>query len=97
MQCYDINSSFTKAACNCFGQPMLDGIRTEWPIIRVLVSSWPGAAVNAFLLKIVIEEKLGFPVLLIPDYDPVLGEFQSVIDGLEASNDVLDLHPEVRN
>ena len=57
--CYHTNTSFNNPACNCFGEPMPDAMRTTRPTIRILVSSWPAAAIDAFLLKIIIEERFG--------------------------------------
>jgi hypothetical protein len=34
-------------------------MRTTRPTIRILVSSWPAAAIDAFLLKIIVEERFG--------------------------------------
>ena len=50
--CYDTNTSFNNPACNCFGEPMPDAMRTTRHTIRILVSSVPAAAIGAFLLKI---------------------------------------------
>jgi hypothetical protein len=57
--CYHTNTSFNNPACNCFGEPMPDAMRTTRPTIRILVSSWPAATIDAFLLKIIIEERFG--------------------------------------
>ena len=38
---------------------MPDAMRTPRPTIRILVSSWPAAAIDAFLLKSIIEERFG--------------------------------------
>ena len=57
--CYNTNTSFNNPACNCFGEPMPDAMRTTRPTIRILVSSWPAAAIDAFLLKIIVEERFG--------------------------------------
>ena len=38
---------------------MPDAMRTTRHTIRILVSSWPAAAFDAFLLKIIIEERFG--------------------------------------
>jgi hypothetical protein len=47
------------------------------PTIKIVVGGWVAAAVDAFLLKIVIEEIQGFPVQLIDDVDLLarFGEF----------------------
>jgi hypothetical protein len=59
VHCYDTNTSFNNPACNCFGEPTPDAIRTTRPAIRILVSSWPAAAFDAFLLNIILEERFG--------------------------------------
>ena len=64
--CYPANSSFNVPACNCFGKSPHSEFNAR-PIIKVVVGSWFGAQVTAFLLKIVIEEELGYPTLLLSD------------------------------
>jgi len=59
--CYHTNTSFNNPACNCFGEPMPDAMRTTRHTIRILVSSWPAAAFDAFLLKIIIWSGSGQP------------------------------------
>ena len=66
VNCYGANSSFAIPECNCLGgtpDPRLSG-RDK---IRIVVGSWFAAAMDAFLLKVAIEEVLGFPVELVPD------------------------------
>ncbi len=60
-QCWGANSS-AKPECRCFNETALaDASSKGRPTIKVLcpVTGWVGAAVSAFLLKIVIEQKLG--------------------------------------
>ena len=56
---------------------------------------WATATLNAFLLKVVLEEKLGFPTLLISDYDDMFNDTESVIEGLARGD--AHLYPEVRS
>ena len=56
--------------------------------------TWATATISAFLLKVVLEEKLGFPTLLISDYDDIFNDTTSVIEGLARGD--AHLYPEVR-
>ncbi len=62
-QCFQANSSWNDyshlyadwaqppegtQSCNCFGEPMPDALRGERPTIRILVSSWAAAAIDAY-------------------------------------------------
>jgi hypothetical protein len=66
VHCYGANSSNTDPSCNCLGLPM-DEEFAKRPTIRVIVGEWTAGAIDAFLLKIVIEEYMGYPVELISD------------------------------
>jgi hypothetical protein len=92
LDCFENGSSFVKPECNCFGGPK-DSDFDSRPTVKVVLGTWATAALDAFLLKGVIEEKLGFPVLLISDYDPVFNGTESVLEGLARGD--AHLYPEV--
>ena len=56
--------------------------------------TWATATISAFLLKVVLEEKIGFPTLLISDYDDMFNDTESVIEGLARGD--AHVYPEVR-
>lgn len=66
VQCHRANSSNTDLSCNCLGKPMVEGFDSR-PTIKVIVGSWTAAAIDAFLLKIVLEEYMGYPVELVEE------------------------------
>jgi len=97
VNCYGANSSFAIPECNCLGgtpDPRLSG-RDK---IRIVVGSWFAAAMDAFLLKVAIEEVLGFPVELVPDgintNPSKLTGPKSVYDALATGS--VHIYPEVR-
>ena len=59
--CYFANSSFVDRSCNCLGLPIPAGSDSR-PTVKIIVGSWTAAEIDAFLLGIVIEEYLGYPV-----------------------------------
>jgi hypothetical protein len=63
--------------------------------VKVVSGTWATASLSAFLLKVVLEEKLGFPTLLISDYDDMFNDTESVIEGLARGD--AHLYPEVRS
>ena len=70
-RCHAANTSFTDASCNCLGKgrhPKFD----SRPRITVIVGTWTASALDAFFLKIMIEEDLGWPVRLMLDNDAEL-------------------------
>ena len=62
--------------------------------MKVVSGTWATASLSAFLLKVVLEEKLGFPTLLISDYDDMFNDTESVIEGLARGD--AHVYPEVR-
>ena len=66
VQCHGVNSSNTDLSCNCLGLPMAEEFDSR-PTIKIIVASWTAAAIDAFLLKIVLEEYMGYPVKLVED------------------------------
>ena len=62
--CYFANSSFVDRSCNCLGLPIPAGSDSR-PTVKIIVGSWTAAEIDAFLLGIVIEEYLGYPVEMI--------------------------------
>ena len=66
--CYGANTSFNDPSCNCFGKPRPKTVDSLAAVV-VVVGGWLGGAVDAWLLKLLIEEQLGRPTELIPDAD----------------------------
>lgn len=64
--CYLAGSAFNTSLphCNCFGEPEHDQFARR-PEVVIAVLNWPSAEIDAILLKILIEEKAGFPALLL--------------------------------
>ena len=69
--CFGSNSSFTDPLCNCLGiadpHAGLGDTQRKWlgdarPTIPIVVPNWSGGAIAAWLLKVVLEEVLGYPV-----------------------------------
>ena len=65
MHCYGPNSSFTEPSCNCFGEPKREAYHSRRRAVIIAIGSWLGAAIDAFLLKTVIEEQFGYPTILV--------------------------------
>jgi hypothetical protein len=65
--CYFASSSFVDSSCNCLGLPIPAGSDSR-PTVKIIVGSWTAAEIDAFLLGIVIEEYLGYPVEMIPEH-----------------------------
>ena len=65
--CWPANSSFTDPECRCRGGLPRHSEFDSRPTIKVSVGGWQGAATDAFLLKIAIEQELGYPTELLPD------------------------------
>ena len=84
MPCFPAGSSFNLPACNCLGKQKPSGLDLR-PNITVVVPSWLGGAFDAWLLKMLIEEELGWPVILISDsnsrFDGVPSIYQAMADG----------------
>jgi hypothetical protein len=66
--CYGANTSFNDPSCNCFGKPRPKTVDSLAAVV-VVVGGWLGGSVDAWLLKLLIEEQLGRPTELIPDAD----------------------------
>ena len=66
IDCYEANSTAVNEACNCFGIPRHPLYETR-PTVIIAVGGWPAGEVDSWLLKIVIEEVLGFPTELVSD------------------------------
>ena len=92
VDCFEPGSSFAKPECNCFGG-VKDAEFDSRPTVKVVSGTWATATISAFLLKVVLEEKIGFPTLLISDYDDMFNDTESVIEGLARGD--AHLYPEV--
>jgi hypothetical protein len=86
--CYNASAALTDSSCNCFGGHDRLRLRkmSSRPTIKIIVGGWTAAALDAFLLKIVIEEFLEFPVQLIDDVELLdrfgeLGIFEALSRG----------------
>jgi hypothetical protein len=66
IHCFRANSSLGDSSCSCFGQPRLQTSDSKAPV-TIVVGGWLGATVDAWMLKFLIEEQLGWPTELIPD------------------------------
>jgi ABC-type proline/glycine betaine transport system substrate-binding protein len=64
------------------------------PEIKVYVASWAAAALDAWLLKFVIEEVLGFPVSLLSSSLPQFASDTSALQALARGD--AHIFPEVR-
>ena len=71
VHCYRANSSFTDPSCNCLSKTKHAAYDTQ-PTVVVVIGSWLAGAIDAFLLKIVLEQELGYPTVLVSDEDPWL-------------------------
>jgi hypothetical protein len=82
--CFRAGSSFDSPACNCLGSQKPAELDSR-PIVTIVAPSWLGGAVDAWLLKILIEERLGWPVALISDldsrFDGVPSIYQAMVHG----------------
>jgi hypothetical protein len=96
--CYAANSTVVFDACNCFGVPRHPLYETR-PVVVVVVGSWLGAEIDAWLIKTIVEEVLGFPTELVSDG---LSDVSSLnLTGPEGvwnamANAVVHMYPEVR-
>lgn len=86
--CYLAGSAFNTSLphCNCFGEPDHDQYARR-PEVVIAVLNWPGAEIDAFLLKILIEEKAGFPALLLDRQQDEI-----VLQNMEAG--IVHIYPE---
>ena len=71
VDCYGAGSSFADLSCNCLSKPPHAAYDSRDTIV-IVIGSWLAGAINAFLLKTVIEEVFGYPVMLVPDEKPWL-------------------------
>ena len=62
--CFEAGSSFASESCNCFGTTPHTQLASR-PVVRILSSSRLAAATTAWLLKIVVEEVLGYQTQLV--------------------------------
>ena len=95
VHCYRANSSFVDSSCNCFGQPPARQPRPQTDSVTVVVGGWLGATVDAWMLKLLIEEQLGWPTELIPDTDLFAMENGLGVWGALKSGYAM-MYPEVR-
>ena len=97
VRCFRANSSFGDSSCNCFGQPRVRQPRPQTTdseaAVTIVVGGWLGAAVDAWILKLLIEEQLGWPTELIPDSD-LFAEGLGVWGALKSGYAMM--YPEVR-
>ncbi len=84
VSCFPNGSAFVTPSCNCLGKQKPAGLESR-PVVTIVAPSWLGGAVDAWLLKILIEEVLGWPVALISDldsrFDSVPSIYQAMADG----------------
>ena len=92
LHCFRANSSLGDSSCNCFG-PRSQIVGSKAAPVTVVVGNWLGATVDAWILKLLIEEQLGWPTELI-HWDDLFAEGPGVWGALK-SGDIL-LYPEVR-
>ena len=90
--CHAANSSFNEPSCNCLGTARHAKFDSR-PTIKVILSDWIAAGIDSFLLKVTIEEVLGFAVELIPSYADSFKDDASVIDALARGD--AHIYPEV--
>jgi hypothetical protein len=65
--CWGANSSFADpSACGCLNTSRHQAFDSR-PTIRIIVGMWTAAVLDSWLLKIVIEQEMGWPVQLLPD------------------------------
>ena len=66
--CYGANSTNLDPSCRCLGLSRDDRFDSR-PQIVIAVGDWAASEIDAWLLAIVIEESLGYPVKMIPEND----------------------------
>jgi hypothetical protein len=90
-RCWGANSSFSNPACGCLTTSRHEKFDSR-PIIRIIVGNWKAAELDSWLLKIVIEQHMGWPVQLHPD-----SEFSNLKSrAYEAlGTDLMHIYPEV--
>ena len=91
LHCFRANSSFGESSCNCFGLPRPQTTDSK-AAVTIVVGGWLGANVDAWILKLLIEEQLGRPTELIPDLD-LMAEGQGVWGALKSGYAMM--YPEV--
>jgi hypothetical protein len=95
-QCFEPFSGLTDPSCSCLPAgppaPRTWSVAEQEPI-KILISSWVGAALDAFLLKILLEEVLGYPVKLISDVDEEIADDESALASL--GRGAVHIYPEV--
>jgi hypothetical protein len=65
--CWGADSSFSDpSACGCLNTTRHEKFASR-PIIRIIIGMWNAAVLDSWLLKIVIEQEMGWPVQLLPD------------------------------
>jgi hypothetical protein len=89
--CYRANSS-NDPSCNCFGQPRPQTTGFQ-AVVTIVLGDWLGAYVDAWLLKLLIEERLGRPAELIPDSDLFVDGAEGVWKALKSGRAMM--YPEV--
>jgi hypothetical protein len=94
MHCFRANSSLGDSSCNCFGQPRPQTSDSKAPV-TIVVGNWLGATVDAWMLKLLIEEQLGWPTEMIPDANLYAEEGLGGVWGALKSGYAM-MHPEVR-
>jgi hypothetical protein len=71
-QCATAGSAFeqSRPECNCLGEPKHTMLERRPGVINIGMGDWLGSVVDAQLLKIIIEEGMGFPAAIVSDvYD----------------------------
>ena len=74
-------SGYLAACIHCGMHPLSGCLRHAYTVSCVRCVCRPGAALDAFLLKIVVEERLGYPVQLLSD-----GQLADIGPGLRISD-----------
>ena len=65
-RCYGARSAFTDPSCNCFGEEEPSGSYSK-PTVAIVAGEWKAGTIDAFVLKTIIEEKIGHPTILVTD------------------------------
>ncbi len=71
-QCATAGSAFeqSRPECNCLGEPKHTKLESRPGVINIGTGNWLGSVIDAQLLKIIIEEGMGFPAAIVSDvYD----------------------------